>query len=279
MYRKIRALKGLRQYYKIYELLYNKLPKDFRKNSLKIFDILYKEYDSEIKLDEILSEKDFKNNLNLNEFKEILLDLEEKISNECGKFNFCKLLKMEKTNFNLDCSNYYCPKISLDFNISKGIFLKSNDFIHKGELIIAEKAIISMNANSKENFHEYNALTGKKINLEDDILSYNYILESYKKYPNDFKKLNLLYNGENTKINLMKRFEKINEKLTQDKIANIIFKNRHTTRRCLYYSNEIANSLFFISSLFNHSCDNNIAYEGIGDFIFCFAIKDICKGE
>ena len=91
--------------------------------------------------------------------------------------------------------------------------------------------------------------------------------------------MNLLYNGENTKINLMKWFEKINEKLTQDKIANIIFKNRHTTRRCLYYSNEIANSLFFISSLFNHSCDNNMAYEGIGDFIFCFAIKDICKGE
>ena len=163
--------------------------------------------------------------------------------------------------------------------IKKGIFLKANEFIHKGELIIAEKAIISMNVNSKEDNHEYNIFTGKKIKLEDDILSYNFILESYKKYPNDFKILHLLYNGENSKMNLIKRFEKINEKLTQDEIANIIFKNRNTTRRCIYYGNEIANSLFFIPSFLNHSCDNNIYYEGIGDFIFCYAIKDISKGD
>ena len=31
LYRKIRALKGLRLYYKIYEFLYNKLPKGFKK--------------------------------------------------------------------------------------------------------------------------------------------------------------------------------------------------------------------------------------------------------
>ena len=31
LFRKIRALKGLRQYYKIYEFIYNKLPKDFKK--------------------------------------------------------------------------------------------------------------------------------------------------------------------------------------------------------------------------------------------------------
>ena len=41
----------------------------------------------------------------------------------------------------------------------------------------------------------------------------------------------------------------------------------------------ISRGLFFISSFLNHSCDNNIHYQGIGDFIFCFAIKDIKKGD
>ena len=122
LYRKIRALKGLRQFYKIYELLYNKLPKDFRKNNLKIFDILYKVYDSEIKIDEILYGKGLKNILNLNEFKDLLFDLGEKIDNECGKFNFCKTLKIEQTNFNLECSNYYSHKINLDFDKKKVYF-------------------------------------------------------------------------------------------------------------------------------------------------------------
>lgn len=122
-------------------------------------------------------------------------------------------------------------------------------------------------------------ITGKKSNLEDDILTYNYLLEGFKKYPNDFKKLNLLYDGKNGEMNLKERLEKIGQKVTQDKLANIILKNRHTTRRCIFYPNEISNSLFFISSFINHSCDNNIFYEGFGDYIFCFAIKDIPNGE
>ena len=91
--------------------------------------------------------------------------------------------------------------------------------------------------------------------------------------------MHLLYNGENGILNLEERFKKINEQITQDKITSIILKNRHTTRRSIYYFNEISNGLFFISSFFNHSCDCNIFYEGIGDFIFCFAIKDIYEGD
>ena len=279
LYRKIRALKGLRLYYKIYELIYDRLPKDFKKNNLKIFDIFYKEYNSNIKLSDFLSESEIKKILTLPEFKKILIELEEKIENEKGHYNFYKLIKLEEKYFNLDLGNYYNSKIYLDFDYKKGLSIKANEFIRRGELIIAEKAVIAMNVNSKEFPREVNKITGKKMSLEDDILTYNFLLESFKKFPNDYKILLLLYNGENGKMNLEQRFEKIDEAVTQDKITNIIVKNRHATRRNVYYPNEISNGLFLISSFINHSCEDNACYEGIGDFIFCFAIKDIHEGE
>ena len=71
LFRKLRALKGLRLYYKIYEFIYDKLPKDFKKNNLKIFDLFYKENESDIKLSEILTKNEIKNILSLPEFKKI----------------------------------------------------------------------------------------------------------------------------------------------------------------------------------------------------------------
>ena len=35
-------------------------------------------------------------------------------------------------------------------------------------------------------------------------------------------------------MDLKERFEKINKKITQDNLTNIILKNRHTTRRNIY---------------------------------------------
>ena len=137
-----------------------------------------------------------------------------------------------------------------------------------------------MNVNSKEfRYHDFNIKSGKKTNLQDDILTYNFLSEGFKKYPNDYKKLLLLYNGDNGNLNLKERFERINKKVTQDIITNIMVKNRHSTRRSIYYNNKISNNLFFISSFINHSCDENICYQGFGDFIFCFATKDIHEGE
>ena len=52
---------------------------------------------------------------------------------------------MEKNNIFLDFAVYYINKIYLDYDNKKGIFLRASDFIHRGELIIVEKAIISMN--------------------------------------------------------------------------------------------------------------------------------------
>ena len=140
-FRRIRALKGIRQYYNIYLFLYGKLPKDFNKDNLKIFDLIYKDYNCNIKLNEILSTKEIQDILNLPEFKKILSDLEDKIANEKGIYNFYDLLKMEQKNFKLDCADYYSHKITLDYNDKMGILIKANDHIKKGELIIAEKAV------------------------------------------------------------------------------------------------------------------------------------------
>ena len=269
IFRKIRALKGLRQFYKIYEFLNIKLPLNFVKNNLQIFDLLYKDYESNIKIDDILEIKDRDNLLNLPEFKNIISDLENKILNETGKYNFYDLLKIEQNNFELNCGDYYSHKIYLDYNYKKGIFIKAKEFIKKGELIIAEKAIFAINQTSTE----------KKDSLQNDIITYNTILERFKKFPDDYKKLNLLYNGINGNLNLKKRFDKIYEPMTQDKLANIIFKNRHSTRRSPYFPQMISSGLFYISSFINHSCDCNANYNGIGDFIILFSIKDINKDE
>ena len=284
LYRKIRALKGLRQFAKIYELLNKKLPKNFRKNKLKIFDILYKEYESNVRINDIMSNEELNNILKLQEFQNILIDVDNKICNENGNYNFYKMIQMEKNNSYLDFADYYSNKIYIDYDNQKGIFLRANDFIHKGELIIVEKAIISISQNYKDYLNQkFNTNLGNKSeledSLEDDILSYNYLLESFKKYPNDYKKLLLLYDVENGNKNINERFAKINRKITQEELTNIIIKNRHTTRRFIYYAKKISKSLFFIPSFFNHSCDSNIQYEGIGDFIICFAIKDIHKGD
>ena len=233
IFRKIRALKGLRQFYKIYEFLNIKLPLNFVKNNLQIFDLLYKDYESNIKIDDILEIKDRDNLLNLPEFKNLISDLENKILNETGKYNFYDLLKIEQNNFELNCGDYYSHKIYLDYNDS----------------------------------------------LQNDIITYNTILERFKKFPDDYKKLNLLYNGINGNLNLKKRFDKIYEPMTQDKLANIIFKNRHSTRRSPYFPQMISSGLFYISSFINHSCDCNANYNGIGDFIILFSIKDVNKDE
>ena len=245
------------------------LPLNFVKNNLQIFDLLYKDYESNIKINDILEIKDRDNLLNLPEFKNILSDLENKILNETGNYNFYNLLKNEQNNYELNCGDYYSPKINLDYSYKKGIFIKAKDFIKKGELIIAEKAIFAINQSSNE----------KKDSLQKDIITYNTILERFKKFPDDYKKLNLLYNGINGNLNLKKRFDKIYEPMNQEKLANIIFKNRHSTRRGPYFPQLISSGLFYISSFINHSCDCNTSFDGIGDFIFLYSIKDIRKDE
>ena len=240
-FRRIKVLKGIRKFYKIYDFLYDKIPQNCQKNNLKIFDLFYEKYNCNIKLSEILSHEKIQELLNLPDFKNILSDLEEKISNEQGYYNFYNLLKMEQKNFNLDCADFYNHKISLDFDNKKGILIRANEDIKKGELIIAEKAVYTSSCLSKkaDDFFKNN---------EYDILIYNYLLEKFKKHPNDAKKLNLLYNGVNGFMNLEKRYEKIDEKITQEKFKNIILKNMHKTRRYIYIPNEISRGLFYISS-------------------------------
>ena len=88
---------------------------------------------------------------------------------------------MEEKNFNLDLSNYYSYKIYLDFNSRKGLSIKAKEFINKGELIIAEKAFIEINDNSKKTY-DYFSNTGTKSILDDDILTYNFLLEAFKNF-------------------------------------------------------------------------------------------------
>ena len=211
---------------------------------------MYKEYESNVRINDIMSNEELNNILKLQEFQNILIDVDNKICNENGNYNFYKMVQMEKNNSYLDFADYYSNKIYIDYDNEKGIFLRANDFIHKGELIIVEKAIISISQNYKDYLNQkFNINLGNKSeledSLEDDILSYNYLLESLKKYPNDYKKILLLYDGENGNKNINERFAKINRKITQEELTNIIIKNRHTTRRFILCKKNIKKFIFY----------------------------------
>ena len=105
---------------------------------------------------------------------------------------------MKNNKFNLDCADYYSHKITLGYNNKKGIYLKAYEHIKKGELLIAEKALFAINSQAKE----INYMTGKKLDINDDIITYNYLLEEIKKHSEDYKKLFFLYDGNNGGMNL-----------------------------------------------------------------------------
>jgi hypothetical protein len=87
--------------------------------------MLYKEYESNININEIMSTEELNNILKLKEFQNILIDIDAKICNENGNYNFYKMIQMEKNNFYLDCADYYSNKIYLDYDNQKGIFLRA----------------------------------------------------------------------------------------------------------------------------------------------------------
>ena len=219
-----------------------------------------------------------------------ILELIKQISinrdNEIGIFNYKKMLLEEKTDFYLKYGDYINEKISIDFDLEKGLKLvcKNNKFIQKGELIIAEKALVCKK--KKLNLNDKNYLKNnseRKEEPSENLEMTHELMEKIKKYKEDYKIFFILYNGKNKLINLEERqkaYSNNNEKkIGFLEVKDIIDSNKYSASRNIFFENNLGVGLWGYTSIMNHSCNPNINNFTIGDFMFCFALRDILPGE
>ena len=264
-----------------------------KKIKLKIFYIKLKSF---IKLRKYKEGYQFyideKNDIDIQELiklnKNNIIELIEKISlnreNQKGIFNYKKMLLEEKTNFYLDYGDYISEKISIDFDKEKGLKLmcKRDKFIKKGELIIAEKALVSKKSESFLN-NKISIKCQRKEEPFQNLEMTHELMEKVKKYKEDYKIFFILYNGKNKLLNLKERQEfylnNIEKRIDFVEVKNIIDSSKYSCSRNIFFENNFGVGLWGYTSILNHSCNPNVNNFTIGDFMFCFAIKDILPGE
>ena len=123
----------------------NKCNEILKKNTNDEETILLK-IKSLIELRKVLEAKEFlnsKKNILENkkkEFIEINEEIENKIKNINGKYNFADLYEKSKTLFNLNIGEFFNKKLQINFEKNKGIGIYTNSKIQKGELLMVSKA-------------------------------------------------------------------------------------------------------------------------------------------
>ena len=194
------------------------------------------------------------------------------------------MLSEEQLSFYLDYGDYISDKISIDFDSEKGLKLicKNSEYIKKGELIIAEKALVC----SKNNLYSNNTVNiyyGRKEESSQNLEMTHELMEKIKKYKEDYKIFLILYNWKNKLLNLKERqksyLNNIEKRIDFIEVKNIIDSSKYSCSRNIFFENNLGVGLWGYTSILNHSCNPNVNNFTIGDFMFCFAIRDIKQGE
>ena len=200
---------------------------------------------------------------------------EERIKQSKGIYNLKKIYEnFKKTNnYNLDLAEYKSNKISIKQDKVKGLQLVANENISKGEILIAEKAIVYaplLDKNFKTNLSEEDWQKILKNKIEEKIL---YLKEDN---PEIFE----IYDGTNGNLSLEKRKENYSKNISySEKQINTIMSDSFCTKLFIYDELATVAGLFYYSSFFPHSCDSNIIILGIGNFFFSIAGNNIQKNE
>ena len=230
------------------------------------------------------------NELNNNNIKQMIDDIILKKENENGIFNFKEMQLEEQKNFYLNYGDYINPKIEINFDKEKGlnIICKKNNCIKRGELVIAEKALISKrledNIDKKKiiGLNMSNNYNKKELPYQNLELT-NELMEKIKKYKKDYEIFFILYDEENKKENIEERKKRYlngeEKRIGFEKVKKIIDCCKYSASRSFLFENKIGFGLWGYVSILNHSCNPNITYFSIGDFMLCFAIRDIAEGE
>jgi len=210
---------------------------------------------------------------------EIIKDLknknEERIKQLKGIYNLKNIYEnFKKTNnYNLDIAEYISNKISMKQDKVKGLVLVANENITKGEIIIAEKAIV------------YAPLLDKDFKLQLFNKEWRGIIKDKVKekilyLKEDNPEIFEIYDGTNGNLSLEERKENYSKNISfSEKQITVFLTDSFCTKLFIYDELSSVAGLFYYSSFISHSCDPNISILGIGNFIFAIAERNIQKNE
>ena len=262
LFRKIKALVALRKFKEAYDILFNTSETNPYKNIMNTF-------------------------LNMEQVQKLIGPIKDGYENNLGHFNFVKMVKDEKINFNLNTyGDYFNPKLELQFEKNKGIKIIAKEQLHKGELLIVEKALVSSQVDPNIDEDDDNPNVSKDnptVVVEIDM--FNKLGVKLKKYPLDYEKFYCLCDGTNVNEDLNQR-RKYSEKqdngtidLDTFKVNQVICLNKYGNGRTIIYYKETCVGVWGYASFFNHNCLPNTSHLAIGDYYIGYCIKDINKGE
>ena len=207
--------------------------------------------------------------------KDLKIKNEERNKQLKGIYNLKNIYEnFKKTNnYNLDLAEYKSNKISIIQDKIKGLELVANENISKGEILIAEKAIVYaplLDKNLKYQLFnkEWHGIIKDK--LKDKI--------SYLKEDNP--EIYEIYDGTNGNLSLEERKKNYSKNITfSEKQMTVFLTDSFCSKLFIYDELSCVAGLFYYSSFISHSCDPNISILGIGNFIFAIAGKNIQKNE
>jgi len=200
---------------------------------------------------------------------------EERIKQLKGIYNLKNIYEnFKKTNnYNLDIAEYINNKISMKQDKVKGLILVANENITKGEILIAEKAIV------------YAPLLDKDFKLQLFNKEWRGIIKDKVKekllyLKKDNPEIFEIYDGTNGNLSLEERKENYSKNISfSEKQITVFLTDSFCTKLFIYDELSSVAGLFYYSSFISHSCDPNISILGIGNFIFAIAERNIQKNE
>ena len=111
----------------------------------------------------------------------------------------------------------------------------------------------------------------------------NELMEKIKKFKEDYEIFFILYDESNKNLNIEERIKIYKDggekRIGFEKIKKIIDCSKYSASRSIFFENKKGFGLWGYTSILNHSCNPNINNFSIGDFMICFATKDIYEQE
>ena len=259
LFRKIKALVSLRKFKEAYDIFYDKSEDNPNKDIMNDF-------------------------LKLQQVKELLNVVKDGYENTLGKYNYIKMLKEEKTNFEFETyGEYLNKKIEIKYEKEKGIKMVAKEKINIGELLIAEKALTFSKSDVDEKEDKIVSADNPKVIAEIEM--FNKLYFKLIKSPLDYEKFYYLCDGRNLDQDLNERKKYAEEqdrgarKLELFKINQAICLNKYGCSRHILINQDYGVGVWGYSSFFNHDCLPNSNRFTIGDYHFGYCIREIDKGE
>ena len=182
-------------------------------------------------------------------------------------------LVSKRQELNFDLADFLSNKISLTEmpNKSKGVI--ANEFIKKGTLLCASKALSAVFKYTSNGMLENTNMVSNLISkMAHDPYLTNQV---YSLYPGPAFKREPQIDIDQMRIRCIGNFNSFKINLSQFKFNRI---SQYVFSQGPGQENQVT-GLWYFPSFLNHSCIANVSFDFLGDMLFLFAKKDIEKNE